>query len=69
MLPMRQVDTIEEQLEYMRRRIVDRVTDVFTSKPTWSRMPFVDHETFSSIEQVINEEFDRHKRHIDKRDV
>lgn len=48
------------ELSALRQTIIDRVTSVFTNRPTWSKMPFVDHDTYMSIEQVINEEFDKH---------
>lgn len=52
----------DRQLEGLKHRILDRITNVFTSKPTWSAMPFMDHDTYMSIEQAINEEFDKIKK-------
>jgi len=63
MLFVRQMrDMTEQQLDMLRRKIIERVTSVFTSRPTWSAMPFVDHGTYSSIEQAINDEFDKHQK-------
>lgn len=52
---------VDEQLEDLRRRVIERITNVFTSKPTWSAMPFVDIQTHNSIEQAVNDEFEKHK--------
>lgn len=36
--------------------IMDRVDHIFSSRPTWSRMQFLDDETIHSIQQIIEEE-------------
>jgi len=51
-----------QKLDMLRRKIIDRVISVFTSRPTWAAQPFVDHDTYISIEQAINDEFDKHQK-------
>lgn len=70
MLFVRQMsDMSEQQLDMLRRRIIERVTSVFTSRPTWSAMPLIDHGTYTSIEQAINDEFDKHQKLHDTDDA
>ena len=44
------------EYETLKDALINRINDVFSSRPTWSRMPTLEHETIQSIQQVVDEE-------------
>lgn len=46
----------KHDLYQFKSQILARVDNIFTSRPTWSRMSCLEDETIRSIEQVVEEE-------------
>ena len=44
------------EYETLKDALINRINDVFSSRPTWSHLPTLEHETVQSIQQIIDEE-------------
>lgn len=49
----------ENKLNMLERRILDKVDNLFTTRPTWSRSPVLEHDLIIGVRQIIRDEFQR----------
>lgn len=52
---------MSDNYDSLKSMLMSRINDVFTSRPTWSRMPMLESEMLLSIQQVVDDEIERFK--------
>ena len=54
---------VENKLYILEQRILEKVDNLFTARPTWSRSPVLEHDLIIGIRQIIRDEFQRAEIH------
>lgn len=59
---MNKVD--DNKLNTLEQSILEKVDNLFTSRPTWSRSPVLEHDLIIGIRQIIRDEFQRAGKYL-----
>ena len=66
-MSIHQVKSKLTRIDLIESGIINRIEDMFSNYPTWSRQPAAEYDVVRSIGQIVREELNKHLNDHDKK--